>query len=214
MSEEMMHIHPLKVAFDKMVALLAVVVFSPLLLSIALVIKINGWLHPEDRGPVFYREARVSHDRVFNLYKFRVLKTAVIEAARREKGYDHAKPLEGRDENKTRVGRWLQRWYLDELPQLLNILKGDLSLVGPRPWPVPAYREEIARGIYRKRFLRPGLTGLVQAHKDELNAMGGDLVLDEAYIEACRTLGPVRLLLFDLRVIADTFRILVKGQGL
>ena len=70
------------------------------------------------------------------------------------------------------------------------------------------------RGVYRKRLLRPGLTGLVQAHKDELSAMGGDRVLDEAYIEACRTLSPVRLLVFDLRVVADTFRILARGEGL
>ena len=211
---ELIRIPPLKAAFDKMVALLAVVALSPLFVLIALAIKINGWLHPEDRGPAFYKEARVSQDRVFDLYKFRVLKTAAIEAARQKKGYDHAKPLERREENKTRVGRWLQHWYLDEAPQLFNVLKSDLSLVGPRPWPVPKHREELARGIYRKRLLRPGLTGLVQAHKDELSAMGGDRMLDEAYIEACRTLGPVRLLLFDLRVIADTFRILAKGQGL
>ena len=212
--EKMIRIPPLKASYDKAVALLAVVVLSPLLVLIALAIKINGWLHPEDRGPVFYKEARVSQDRVFNLYKFRVLKTAVIEAARQEKGYDHAKPLEGREENKTRVGCWLQRWYLDELPQLFNILKGDLSLVGPRPWPVPKHNEELARGVYRKRLLRPGLTGLVQAHKDELSALGGDRALDETYIEACRTLGPVRLLLFDLRVITDTLRIVARGQGL
>ena len=211
---EMIPIPLLKATFDKVVALLMVIALSPLSLLVALAIKINGWLHPEDRGPVFYKEARVSQDRIFDLYKFRVLKTAVIEEARREKGYDHAKPLEGREENKTRVGRWLQRWYLDELPQLFNILKGDLSLVGPRPWPVQQHREELAQGIYRKRLLRPGLTGLAQAHKDELSAMGGDRVLDEAYIEACRTLGPVRLLLFDLRVIVDTFKILAKGQGL
>ena len=123
-------IHPLKATFDKTLALLCIVLLLPLLLVIALVIKVNGWLHPEDRGPVFYREARISQGRVFDLCKFRVLKTAVMEAARQKKGYDHAKPLEGREENKTRVGRWLQRWYLDELPQLFNILKGDLSLVG------------------------------------------------------------------------------------
>jgi len=210
----MIRIHPLKVAFDKVVALLALVALAPLFVLIALAIKIDGWLYPEDRGPVFYKEARVSQDRVFNLYKFRVLKTAVIEAARQKKGYDHAKPLEGREENKTRVGRWLQRWYLDEAPQLFNVLKGALSLVGPRPWPVPMYEKEISQGIYRKRLLRPGLTGLVQAHKDELSALGGDCALDEAYIEACRTLGPVRLLLFDLRVIADTLRVLARGQGL
>ncbi|MDY6876677.1 MAG: sugar transferase [Chloroflexota bacterium] len=210
----MVHIPPLKAAFDKVVALLAIIIFSPLGVLIALTIKIGGRLRPEDRGAVFYKEARVSQDRVFNLYKFRVLKTAVIEAARREKGYDHAKLLEGREGNKTRVGHWLQRWYLDESPQLFNVLKGDLSLVGPRPWPVPEYRRELAQGIYRKRVLRPGLTGLVQAHKDELSALGGDRALDEAYIEACRTLGPVRLLLLDLRVIVDTCRILAKGQGL
>jgi lipopolysaccharide/colanic/teichoic acid biosynthesis glycosyltransferase len=207
-------IHPLKATFDKMGTLLVIVVLSPLLLLIALAIKFNGLLHPEDRGPVIYKETRVSQGRIFDLYKFRVLKTAVIEAAWHEKGYHHAKPLERCEDSQTRVGRWLQRWYLDEVPQVFNILKGDMSLVGPRPWPVSQYREELARGIYRKQLLRPGLTGLVQVHKDELGAMGGDRALDETYIEACRTLGPVQLLLFDLRVIADTFMILAKGQGL
>jgi lipopolysaccharide/colanic/teichoic acid biosynthesis glycosyltransferase len=213
-SEEPIRIPLLKASFDRVVALLAVIAFAPLMLLLALSIKINGWLHPEDRGAVLYKEARVSQDQVFELYKFRVLKVAVIEAARQRKGYDHAKPLEGAEENKTRIGRWLQRWYLDELPQLLNVVRSDLSLVGPRPWPIPEYRREVDRGVYRKRLLRPGLTGLVQAHKDELSAMGGDRVLDEAYIEACRTLSPAQLLLFDLQVIVDTFRILAKGQGL
>ncbi len=204
----------LKTAFDKVVVLLVLVILLPLFALIALAIKIDGWLHPEDRGPVFYKEARVSQGRVFTLFKFRVIKTAMIETARREKGYDHVKPLERGEESKTRVGCWLQRWYLDELPQLFNVLKGDISLVGPRPWPVWMYEREIAQGIYRKRILRPGLTGLVQAHKDEAAAMGGSLVLDEVYIEACRTLGPVRLLVFDLRVMVDTFGVLARGQGL
>ena len=211
---EPMCIHPVKATFDKVVALLAGIVLAPLLLLTALAIKIDGWLYPEDRGPVFYKEARISQDRVFDLCKFRVLKVAVMKAARKEKGYDHAKPLERCEQNMTRVGRWVQRWYLDELPQLLNVFKGDLSLVGPRPWPVPKHREELAQGIYRKRVLRPGLTGLVQAHKDELSAMGGDRALDETYIEACRTLGPLRLLLLDLRLMIETFRIIAKGQGL
>ena len=75
-------------------------------------------------------------------------------------------------------------------------------------------KREIAQGIYRKQTLRPGLTGLVQAHKGEAGRLGGSRALDEAYIEACRTLGSVWLLLFDLRVIAEIFKILAEGQGL
>ena len=213
-SGPILRIHPLKAAFDKGFALCALVLFSPLIALIMLAIKLDGWLHPEERGAIFHQEARVSQGRVFAMYKFRVLRVPVMEKARQEIGYDHVKLLERNPENMTRVGRYLQRFYLDELPQLFNVLKGDMSVVGPRPWPVEMYDREIAQGIYRKQMLRPGLTGLVQAHKDEVGAMGGSRALDETYIEACRTLGPVRLLLFDLRVIADTFRILAKGQGL
>lgn len=203
-----------KVAFDKLVSLIAILILSPLFLFIALAIKISGWLHPEDRGVVLYKEVRVSQDRLFNLYKFRVVKVASIEAARYEKGYDHVKLMERARDKQTRVGRWLQRWYLDELPQLFNVLKGDMSLVGPRPWPVPMYEEEIARGVYRKRVLRPGLTGMVQSHKGQVGAMGGSVLLDETYIKACRTLSPVRLLLLDIRVIVNTLKVLARGQGL
>jgi lipopolysaccharide/colanic/teichoic acid biosynthesis glycosyltransferase len=204
----------LKAAFDKSVALVAMLAFAPLFVLVGLAIKIDGWLHREDRGKVLYREARVSHGEVFDLLKFRVLRTQVMEEARGLKGYDHAKPLEAQPGNMTRVGRFLQRWYVDELPQLLNVLRGDLSLVGPRPWPVVMYEDEVARNIYRKQVVRAGLTGLVQAHKDELDAMGGDRALDEAYVHACRRLGAGRLLLLDLRVIGKTFKILLQGQGL
>jgi len=75
----------------------------------------------------------------------------------------------------------------------------------------PRRMREVAQGVYRKRLLRPGL---VQAHKGEVSAMGGNRALDDAYVEVCRAIGPARLSLFGLRVIADTFGILAKGQGL
>ena len=211
---EAIHIHPLKAAFDKTFVLIVLFLLAPFLGLIALAIKLDGWLHRENAGPILYREARMSQGRLFDLYKFRVLKVAAMEEARRERGHDHAKLLEKKPTNMTRVGRWLQKWYLDELPQLFNVLRSEMSMVGPRPWPVVMCERELAQGVIRKQMLRPGLTGLVQAHKDEVGAMGGSRALDETYIKACRTLGPVRLLLFDLRVIADTFRILAKGQGL
>jgi lipopolysaccharide/colanic/teichoic acid biosynthesis glycosyltransferase len=175
---------------------------------------IDGWLHAENRGPIFYNEDRVSQGRIFPLYKFRVAKTAAIEAEAQEKGYHHLKPLERREDTKTNVGRWLQRYYLDELPQLINILRGDMSFVGPRPWPVHFVQQEVERGNYQKYIVRPGLTGLVQAHKGELERFGGDRALDEAYIQACRTLDPLELLAFDLRLMGQSLKKSTKGEGL
>jgi lipopolysaccharide/colanic/teichoic acid biosynthesis glycosyltransferase len=204
----------LKVAFDKTVALVGLILLSPLFAGVALAITVDGRSHPENRGPVFYREERVSQGRIFLLYKFRVAKAAAIEAEAREKGHHHVKPLERDGANKTNVGRWLQRYYLDELPQLINILTGDMSLVGPRPWPVHMVEREMQQGNYQKHVLRPGLTGLVQAHKGELERFGGGRALDDAYIEACRTLGPLELLAFDLRLMGQSLRKLARGEGL
>jgi len=204
----------LKVTFDKTVALLTLALLVPLFGLIALAIKIDGFLHPEDRGPVFYEENRVRQGHIFTLYKFRVVKRSAMYTARQRRGYNHVKPLERSEESKTRVGRWLQRWYLDEIPQLVNILKGDMSLVGPRPWPVHMVEREVFHSRYHKSVLRPGLTGLVQAHKDELDELGGSKTLDSAYIEACRTLSPIQMLLLDLRIMITSLRILIRGEGL
>lgn len=204
----------LKVAFDKTAALVGLMLLSPLFAAVALTMTIDGWCHPENHGPVFYKEDRVTQGRIFPLYKFRIAKAAVIEEEAREKGHRHVKPLERVETNKTNVGRWLQRYYLDELPQLVNILKGDMSLVGPRPWPVHMVEQEMAQGNDQKHVLRPGLTGLVQAHKGELERFGGGRALDDAYIEACQTLSPVKLLMFDLRLMGQSLRKLCRGEGL
>jgi lipopolysaccharide/colanic/teichoic acid biosynthesis glycosyltransferase len=73
---------------------------------------------------------------------------------------------------------------------------------------------DIEQGNYQKHVVRPGLTGLVQAHKGELRRFGGGRALDKAYIEACHTLTPVELLLFDLRLIGQSIRVLIRGEGL
>ena len=116
---------------------------------------------PADRGSVFYREARVSRGRTFDLLKFRTLRADVLVAAG-----GHARPLEHDPDNLTWSGRrFLKPWYLDELPQLLNVLHGDLSLVGPRPWPPELVERQVADGDdYRTRILA-GLTGLDAARR-------------------------------------------------
>jgi exopolysaccharide biosynthesis polyprenyl glycosylphosphotransferase len=151
----------LKGLFDKICAASALAVLSPLFAAIALTIKLS------DGGPAFFQQTRVGKGgRAFTVYKFR---TMVVDAEQRKALLAAGNEANGvlfkirRDPRITRPGAWLRRWSLDELPQLLNVLFGDMSLVGPRP----ALPEEAARyGDHMRRRLavKPGITGLWQVN--------------------------------------------------
>jgi exopolysaccharide biosynthesis polyprenyl glycosylphosphotransferase len=148
-----------KAAFDKVTALLALILLAPVLAAIAVAIRLS------DRGPAFYQQARVGRDgRCFTLYKFR---TMVVGADQQKAQLAAFNQADGalfkirQDPRVTRVGAWLRHWSLDELPQLFNVLRGDMSLVGPRP----ALPEEAARyacHVRRRLVVKPGITGLWQ----------------------------------------------------
>jgi exopolysaccharide biosynthesis polyprenyl glycosylphosphotransferase len=143
-----------KRAFDLLVAGAATVVFLPAMLLVALAI----WL--EDRGPVFYRQVRMGLDgKPFEILKFRSMRVN----AEHETG---AKWAERDDPRRTRVGRWIRAWSLDELPQLWNVLRGDMSVVGPRPERpqfVEQFRAELPHYMLRHK-VRAGITGWAQVH--------------------------------------------------
>jgi exopolysaccharide biosynthesis polyprenyl glycosylphosphotransferase len=143
-----------KRGFDLLVAGAAAIVFSPLMLAIALAI----WL--EDRGPIFYRQVRMGLDgKPFDILKFRSMRIG----AERESG---AKWAERDDPRRTRVGRLIRAWSLDELPQLWNVLRGDMSVVGPRPERpqfVEQFRAELPHYMLRHK-VRAGMTGWAQVH--------------------------------------------------
>ena len=108
--------------------------------------------------------------------------------------------------------RLLRPWYLDELPQLLNVLRGDMSLVGPRPWSPELVERQIADGHdYRLRIMA-GLTGPAQVTKGIEGTRYQDL--DLAYVETCTKLGGWALARYDLKVLAETLRVLARGEGL
>jgi lipopolysaccharide/colanic/teichoic acid biosynthesis glycosyltransferase len=158
-------------------------------------------------GRPFYREPRVSAGRTFGLLKFRTLRTDVLERA-----HGHARLLEADPDNLTWVGRRiLKPWYLDELPQLWNVLRGDMSLVGPRPWPPHLVEQQRAEGVTYRDEVPAGLTGLAQLTK------GSDqryTDLDVAYIDRCRTLGSWALARYDLGILARTAGVIGRGEGL
>jgi lipopolysaccharide/colanic/teichoic acid biosynthesis glycosyltransferase len=191
--------------FDKGVAGALLVALSPVLLVVLAAMALDLLLAARDRGPFLYREPRVSRGRTFDLLKFRTLRADVAAEG-------HARLHEADPSNLTWAGRRiLKPWYLDELPQLLNVVRGDISLVGPRPWPPPLVERQVAEGKDYRLRITAGLTGPAQVTK------GGDELfadLDEGYVEACRTLRPWALVRYDLRILRETVRVLARGEGL
>ena len=203
----------MKRTFDLIFATVAIVLLFPLWLLIAVLIKLDS------RGPVFYTQERVGMDgRLFLLYKFRTMQANADAELHRE--YQrafiagHAEANVGNetkptykllaDPRITRIGKILRRTSLDEVPQLLNVLSGDMSLVGPRP-PIP-YEVEAYELWHRKRLdMKPGLTGLWQVSGRNRLPFEEMVRLDLFYIENWS-------LLLDLKIILRTGLVMIEGH--
>jgi len=204
----------LKRTFDFVVSALAVLVLLPLWLLIALLIKLDS------KGPVFYTQERVGMDgRLFLLYKFRTMKAGSDSQLHREyqKAFiagraeanlgDDSKPTYKllTDPRITRIGKFLRRTSLDEVPQLFNVLSGDMSVVGPRP-PIP-YEVEAYELWHRKRLdMKPGVTGLWQVSGRNRLPFEEMVRLDLFYIENWS-------LLLDLKIILRTGFVMLGREG-
>ncbi len=203
-----------KRAFDISVAGFAVVLLAPLWSLVAALIKLSS------RGPVLYKQERVGMDgRIFLCRKFRTMLLGADESLHREvyrkniaglaeaNVGDQARPVYGKlldDPRLTKIGRLLRRTSLDELPQLWNVLRGDMSIVGPRP-PIP-YEVEHYQLWHRKRLeMKPGMTGLWQVSGRNRLTFDEMVRLDLYYIENWS-------LLLDLKIILRTLPVTVRGD--
>jgi lipopolysaccharide/colanic/teichoic acid biosynthesis glycosyltransferase len=181
-------------ALDLLIAALALLVLSPVLAICALAIKL------ESRGPVLYRQRRVGRDGVpFELCK---LRTMCVGAESMGAGLY----IEQGDARITRVGRVLRRFSLDELPNLLNVLAGDLAIVGPRPT-VQSQVDRYTPHQRRRLEVRPGITGWAQVNGRTSLSWPERIELDVWYVDH-------RSLPLDLRILARTARMLLTGHGL
>ncbi len=192
-----------KRSLDFVGASLGLLLLSPLLLLFALAIKFDS------PGPVFYRSRRVGRKaREFVCYKFR---TMVADADARKDGLRHLNERRGpffkisNDPRLTSLGKLLRKYSLDELPQLWNVLKGEMSLVGPRPHPVDDYRQ-YTLDCLRRLDVTPGLTGLWQVSARRDPSFERNLALDLEYIETWN-------LWLDLKILLRTAAVVAKGEG-
>ena len=192
-----------KAAFDKLAATAALIAAAPLLVLLALVIRLD------DGGPALFRQTRVGKDgRNFSVFKFR---TMVADAESRKSELVDRNQQQGplfkirNDPRITRVGSWLRRWSLDELPQLLNVLTGEMSLVGPRP----ALPEEAAMygdHVRRRLAVKPGMTGLWQINGRADLSWDESVRLDMRYVENWS-------FMLDLQILWKTCAAVVRGSG-
>lgn len=200
-----------KLVFDKFFALMLLILSIPFDLLIVIVGKADGLLHPENRGPIFYHEVRITEGRPFNLYKFRILKMTAIEEIRITTRTP--KSVENTPGNLTNIGKVLKKLGIDEIPQFYSILRGDMSLIGPRPRPVPEYEQEIRDGHLQRRVIRAGLSGPAQLMKGTVRSFEDEVEANENYIVAVRRGPGWRVLLLDLKYVLGTMHLLCKLTG-
>ncbi|AGZ41486.1 undecaprenyl-phosphate galactose phosphotransferase [Actinoplanes friuliensis DSM 7358] len=194
-----------KTVFDWVGALVLLILATPLLLTIAAVVKFA----PGGRGPAIFRQERVGKNgRPFMLFKFRTMQVnaeARLTELRNLNDNDGALFKMRKDPRVTPVGRWLRRFSLDEIPQLVNVLKGDMSLVGPRP---PLAREVAGypADMRRRLVVKPGLTGLWQVSGRSDLSWEESIRLDLTYVENWS-------LAMDLAILARTASAVVRSSG-
>jgi exopolysaccharide biosynthesis polyprenyl glycosylphosphotransferase len=192
-----------KTIFDRAGASAALILLSPLLASIAIAIRMGS------SGPALFRQVRVGRDgREFTVLKFR---TMVVDAERRKAALVQYNDHDGvlfkirNDPRVTRTGAWLRRYSLDELPQLINVVRGDMSMVGPRP-PLPDEVAKYGDDVRRRLVVRPGMTGLWQVSGRADLSWEESVRLDLRYVENWS-------LTLDLQILWKTWSAVSRGSG-
>ena len=201
-----------KLVLDKTLSAALLIVLSPVFAFLFVAMGLDALLRQRDRGPWLYREPRISRGREFDLLKFRTLRRDVLDEI--DPAESHARLHEADATNLTWAGRRLLKpRYLDELPQIWNVFRGDMSLVGPRPWPPAMVATQVEKGFtYRNEFVA-GWTGPAQVEKGVTESSGYS-VLDVAYVAACRRASAWQVIRTDLSLLRRTVAVMVKGEGL
>ena len=202
----------LKLLFDKVVAASALLLASPIFAVLYFAYLIEGLIIPENKGPLFFSYIAVSAGKKFHKYKIRLIKTSYIDEELAKRGDWHAYSAEWTPESRTYVGRFVKKFYLDELSQFYNILRGDMSVVGPRPLAWHHYQRDLEQGNVNRKLIKGGLLGLGHIMKGTPEM--GNPVYEYEYIDKYMTLSPFKLLAFDLKIIGKGIKVIFEGKGL
>lgn len=216
----------LKRIFDIVVSIVTIIIFLPVFVLIAFLIKVESILNPAAKGPVIHSEIRISKGKRFKMYKFRIVRWDLLRGVKKNHERVSQSFLQYEPGALTSVGRFLAKFYLDELPQLFNILKGDMSFVGPRPQPISVYKRWLKWGNCSLQVLKGGLCGLSQASKrnpklrqalrdafrtEELNPRIRSL--ERIYLTKYKSYSAPELFIYDIKLMFMTLKVNLEGKG-
>jgi len=215
MKSTSIQVFPIKRLTDIFVSGLLIILCLPVFFIIFMVMSFNMLLSPEDRGQFFFREKRISRGKPFFILKFRMVKQYLAEQAHQTNTC--IRDYEDDMQQLTWTGRnLLKSRYLDELPQLFNIFKGDMSLVGPRPLVSHLVEAQIKNGITFRNQIIAGWTsiGQIQYKGIMINKDCNREDLDQQYVDFCLKNNQWRIWCFDMWVLFRTIRVLFEGKGI
>jgi lipopolysaccharide/colanic/teichoic acid biosynthesis glycosyltransferase len=208
--------HPLpnrfiKLTFDKVIALFLILLSFPILFLIKLSYLIEGFVVKENKGPAFFFYYAVSQGRLFRKYKIRLIKTKFIDHNAAAKGEWIAYAKEWNPSCRTYTGNFVKKFYIDELPQFYSVLKGDMSIVGPRPISLMHFKRDCEQGNVSRKLIKGGMLGL--GHINKGSAEMGNPIFEYEYIDKYINQSSLNLLKLDLFIIFKGAILMLKGGG-
>ena len=201
----------LKVVFDKFLAFFVLFLSLPIFLFLKLAFLIEGWIVPENKGPMFFYYYAVSAGKKIPKYKIRLIKNKYIDEDGASRHDWIAYSAEWTPLSRTYVGNFVKKFYLDELPQFYSVLKGDMSIVGPRPLSVLHYERDLNQGNVTRLLLRGGLLGL--GHINKGTSEMGNPEYEYEYVTQYIERSSFGILILDLWIIWKGIVVISKGGG-
>lgn len=223
-SPEILHMYPhifnihqplpprlVKVLFDKFIASIFLAISAPILLILKFAFLVEGFLIPENKGPMFFYYNAISAGRIIPKYKIRLIKIKFIDEEGAKRHDWLAYSAEWNENSRTYVGQFVKKFYLDELPQFYSVLKGDMSIVGPRPLSILHYERDRLQGNVTRFLLRGGLLGL--GHINKGTSEMGNPLYEYEYADHYLKKNSLSLLFLDLWIIWRGILVIIKGGG-
>lgn len=201
----------LKNIFDKTVSFVLLTFSIPIFVFIKIAYVIEGLIFPENSGPMFFYYKAMSAGKEIKKYKIRLIKMKYIDPEGAKRHDWAAYSAEWTPSSRTFVGRFVKKFYLDELPQFWSVLKGDMSIVGPRPLAIVHYQRDLEQGNVTRKLLKGGLLGL--GHINKGTSEMGKPDYEYEYVDQYLKRSSWRLLVLDLWIIYRGTLLIFKGGG-